>query len=202
HGNSFLQVVCSESSGAAELNDHGAFLSRHEMGEAGRDHDETARRVALQLGGVEPLPFAQVPGPFDDGDQFVVRVRMRPHTPARRYLHPIDPRPALAGVAEQLRPLPPVLVIRRREPPDPLRRYRDHRRLVLGRGRPRSPRENRHRRRGYKKQPFHLSLLSTWNPAMATAGAPPTCGSFLPFHCTYLAEPMMTPLRSTRGSVG
>ena len=55
---SFLQVIRAEFAGGAQLHDHGAIFGRHEMREASRDDDETARGVALQLRRIEPLAFA------------------------------------------------------------------------------------------------------------------------------------------------
>ena len=79
------------------------------MRDPSRDDNETARRIALQLSGIKPLPLPQIPGPFDNRYQFVVRVRVRENASAAGYLDPIYPRAAAAGIAEQPRPLPPIL---------------------------------------------------------------------------------------------
>jgi hypothetical protein len=42
---------------------------------------------------------------------------MREDTRTARYLHSIDPAAAFAGVADQMRSLSAVLVVRRRKPP-------------------------------------------------------------------------------------
>jgi len=79
---------------AVELNDHGTVLRRNKMRYAGRNDDETARGVAFQLCGVEFRSLAQIPGSFDDGDRFVLRVRMREDTFAGGDLDTIGPRTA------------------------------------------------------------------------------------------------------------
>src|SRR5215475_7621357 len=81
-----------------------------------RDDNETARRIAFHLSGIKPLALAQIPGPFDNRYHFVMRVRVRENPSAAGYLHPIYPRAAVAGIAEQLCTLPPILVVGRREP--------------------------------------------------------------------------------------
>src|SRR5215475_3634869 len=43
----FFQIVSLKFSNAAQLNDDGALLRRDKMGDAGRNDDETARRVTL-----------------------------------------------------------------------------------------------------------------------------------------------------------
>jgi hypothetical protein len=45
-----------------------------------------------------------------------MRVRVRENASAAGYLDPIYPRAAAAGIAEQPRPLPPILVVGRRKP--------------------------------------------------------------------------------------
>src|SRR5262245_12559516 len=86
------------------------------MRNAGRDNNEAARRIAFQLGRIKLLALAQIPGPFDNRYHFVMRVRVRENTSATGYLHPIYPRAAPTGITEQPRPLPPILVVGRREP--------------------------------------------------------------------------------------
>ena len=49
----------------------------------------------FQLCGVEFRSLAQIPGSFDDGDRFVLRVRMREGPFGGGYLLTIDPRAAL-----------------------------------------------------------------------------------------------------------
>jgi hypothetical protein len=49
----------------------------------------------FQLYGVDFRSLAQIPGSFDDGDRFVLRVRRREDTFAGGYLDTIDPRSAL-----------------------------------------------------------------------------------------------------------
>src|ERR1700761_5281950 len=51
---------------------------------------------------------------------------MREDTRPARYFHPIDPGTVLAGVAEQLRSLSAVVVVRRRKPPYFVRSYPDN----------------------------------------------------------------------------
>ena len=80
---------------AVELNDHGTFLRCNKMRYAGRNDDETARGVPFQICEVEFRSLAQIPGSFDDGDQFVLRVPMREDTLAGGYLDAIDPRTAV-----------------------------------------------------------------------------------------------------------
>src|SRR5438128_4330645 len=148
------------------------------MRDAGRNDNETARRVALEVSRVESFSRAQIPSPFDDRNQFVLRVRMCEDAHAARYLNPIDPRPALAGIAEQLRPLPPILVVRRREPPHLFRCEPDD--LFLGfvvPGHCRRYRRKNHRYgSAYKKSLFHVSLLSTENEQPLTFYAKiPSC---------------------------
>src|SRR5262245_1470624 len=87
------------------------------MRDPGRDDNETACRIALQLRQIKPLALAQIPGPFDNRNHFVMRVRVRENASAAGYPHAIYPRTTMAGIAEQLRPLPPILVVGRREPP-------------------------------------------------------------------------------------
>lgn len=86
------------------------------MREAGRDDNETACRISLQLIRIEPLALSEIPGPVDNRKDFVVQVRVCENASALGYLYPIHPRAALSRFAQQLRPLPPVFVIRRREP--------------------------------------------------------------------------------------
>jgi hypothetical protein len=160
----FLYVIRPEFAGAGQLNYHGAVLRRHEMWDAGRNNDESARRVALQLSIVESLALAQIPSPFDDRDQFVVWVRIRRDMTTARYLDPIDPRPASAGIAQQVRTLSPVFVVGRGEPPNLIRSNRDDLFLVLAGPRPCQDYANNHcGSTSYKKQPFHLALFSTRN---------------------------------------
>ena len=45
--NLFLYNVSAKFFSAAELNDDGAILRRHEVRSAGRNHDEAARRIGL-----------------------------------------------------------------------------------------------------------------------------------------------------------
>jgi hypothetical protein len=87
------------------------------MGDAVRDDYEAARRVALQLGRVEPLFLAQVPDPFDNRNQLVLRVGVREHAPAAGNFNSVYPHAALAGITEQLRALPAIVVVGGREPP-------------------------------------------------------------------------------------
>src|SRR5713101_3689468 len=124
---SLLYVVGIPLAGAVQLDDDGTFLRRHEVGDAGRDHDEAAGRVGLQFRRVEALSHADVPGPADDRGQLVAWVRMRTDTHAGRYLHSIDPHAFPTRVTEQLRSLSPIRVVGRREPPHLFRRYRDDR---------------------------------------------------------------------------
>src|SRR6266542_5639279 len=58
------------------LNNYGPVLRRNKMRHARRDDDETASRVRFQLCRVESRSHAQIPGSFDDGDWFVLRMRM------------------------------------------------------------------------------------------------------------------------------
>src|SRR6185295_4329745 len=81
-----LQIVSVEFAEAAQLNYYGAVLRRHEVWDAGGDDNKTAHAVALQLSRVEPFTLAQVPGSFDNSNQFVVRVCMRQDAPATGYL--------------------------------------------------------------------------------------------------------------------
>jgi len=119
---SFLKVVGTEFARGTQLNDHWTLLCCREMRDAGRDHDKAARRVALQLSGVEHLPLTQIPSPLDDRHKLVVRVRVRRDAHARGYLGPVHPRAASTGIPVHLGPLSPILVVRRREPPH-LRRH-------------------------------------------------------------------------------
>src|SRR2546427_3105854 len=156
---SLLYVVGIPLAGAVQLDDDGAFLCRHKVGDASRDHDEAACRVGLQLGRVKSLSHAEIPGPADDCGQFVTRVRMGGDALAARNLDPIDPHALPTRVTEQLRPLSPVRVVRRREPPRLFRRYRDDRLpVVFGLGRCPRARGKAHRQSGEeKKHRFHLS---------------------------------------------
>ena len=91
----FLNIIRLKFAIAVELNDHGTVLRGNKMRYTGRNEDETARGVPFQLGGVEFRSLAQIPGSFDDGDRFVLRVRMREDTFAGGNLDTIDPRSAL-----------------------------------------------------------------------------------------------------------
>ena len=91
----FLNIIRLKFAIAVELNDHGTVHGRNKMRYAGGNGDETARRVPFQPCGVEFCSLAQIPGSFDDGDQFVLRVRMREDTFAGGYLDTIDPCTAL-----------------------------------------------------------------------------------------------------------
>src|SRR5215470_18176316 len=51
---------------------------------------------------------------------------MCPNARTGRYFHSIDPGTALAGIAEQLRSLPAVVVVGWREPPYFIRSYSDN----------------------------------------------------------------------------
>jgi len=82
-----------------------------------------------------------------------MRVRVRENAPTARYLDPIDPRAAAAGIAEQPRPLPPILVIGRRKPLHLFRGQSDDlfpSFVVPGHCQRHCP------GRGYKKRLFHL----------------------------------------------
>ena len=74
-----------------ELNNHGTVLRRNKMRYAGRDDDETAGGIAFQICGVEFRSLAQIPSSLNDGDQFVLRMRMREDTFAGGHLDTIDP---------------------------------------------------------------------------------------------------------------
>src|SRR3954467_10846271 len=87
----FLNIVRLKFAIAAELNDHHIVHGRNKMRYAGRNENETARRVRFQFCGVEFCSLAQIPGSCDDGNRFVLRVRMREDTFAGGYLGPIDP---------------------------------------------------------------------------------------------------------------
>src|SRR5947207_11541279 len=91
----FLNIVRLKFAIAAELNDHGTVLRRNKMRYSGRNEDETTRGVRFQLCRVEFRSLAQIPGSFDDGDRFVLRVRMREHTFAGGNPGTINPRTAL-----------------------------------------------------------------------------------------------------------
>jgi len=118
-----------------------------------RDDNETACRIALQLRRIKPLALPQIPGPFDNRNHLIMRVRVRENASAAGYFHPIYPRAAMAGIAEQLRPLPPILVVGRRKPLHLFRRQSDNLFVgltVLGHC-------QRHcGGRGHKKRLFHL----------------------------------------------
>src|SRR6516165_3681077 len=87
------------------------------MREASRNQNKTARGVALQLCRVVHISYADIPSTIDYRNQLVLRVSVGSNMLAGRNLDPIDPRPALVGIAIQLRPLPTIGVIGRREPP-------------------------------------------------------------------------------------
>ena len=91
----FLNIIRVKFTIAVELNNHGSFLRRNEVRYAGRDDDETACGVPFQITDVEFRSLAQIPGSFDDSDQFVLRVDMRTDTFAGWHLDAIDPRTAL-----------------------------------------------------------------------------------------------------------
>src|SRR6185503_4092087 len=84
---------------------------------AGRNNNETACWVALKLSWVEPLPFTYIPSTFDDSNEFVLRMRVGQDAHVGGYLDAFDPWTASTGIAEQLCPLPPILIVRRCEPP-------------------------------------------------------------------------------------
>src|SRR5947207_16017507 len=91
----FLNIVRLKFAIAAELNDHGTVLRLNKMRYAGWNDDETARRIRVQLCGIEFRSLAQIPGPFDHRNRFVLRVRMREDTFAGRNSGTINPRTAL-----------------------------------------------------------------------------------------------------------
>src|SRR5947208_14091809 len=91
----FLNIVRLKFAIAAELNDHGTVLRRNKMRYAGRNEDETARGVRFQLSGVEFCSLAQIPGPFDHRNQFVLRVGMRVETVAGGNPGAVNARTAL-----------------------------------------------------------------------------------------------------------
>jgi hypothetical protein len=88
----FLNIIRVKFAIAVELNDHGTFLRRNKMRYADRDDDETACGVPFQICQVEFRSLTQIPGSFDDGDQFVLRVRVREDTFAGRHLDTITIR--------------------------------------------------------------------------------------------------------------
>src|SRR5437763_14929320 len=114
------------------------------MRDAGRDNNETACWVALQLSWVEALSLAQIPCTFDDGNKLVLRMGVRKDAHGGGDLDPVDPCSALIRVAEQLRPLPSVLIVRWREPPHLFGGYTDDLLFAL-----RSPGCQRHRPKNY-----------------------------------------------------
>jgi hypothetical protein len=77
------------------------------MRKAGRDDNETACRISIQLIRIEPLALSEIPGPFDNRKDFVVQVRVCENASALGYVYLIHPRADLIRFAEQLRLLPP-----------------------------------------------------------------------------------------------
>jgi len=91
-----LNIIRLKFAVAVELNNHRTFLRRNKMRYARRDDNETACRIRFQICGAELRSLAQIPRPFNDRHQFVLRVRMREDTFAGRHLDTINPRAALA----------------------------------------------------------------------------------------------------------
>src|SRR5262245_49667581 len=96
------------------------------MRNACRDDNETTCRIALQFGGVKPLALAHIPSAFDHCHHFIMRMRVSEDAPTAGYLHPIYPSAASARIAEQVRPLPPIVVVGRREPMHSFRSQSDN----------------------------------------------------------------------------
>src|SRR5512141_1921438 len=86
------------------------------MRHASWDEDEAASGVPFQVCGIEFRSLAQIPSPFYDGDQFVLRVSVREDAFAGGDLDTIDPGTTLTRISEQLRSLATIGVIRRSEP--------------------------------------------------------------------------------------
>ena len=117
-----LQVLSLKFTGTAHLNDDGTFLSTDEVRDTSVNDDETTAGIGGQLRNVKPRSLAQIPGTLDDRNQFVLCVGVCQDTRATRYFHAIDPRATLAGVAQQVRSLPAIVVESGRKPPDFVRR--------------------------------------------------------------------------------
>src|SRR5882672_5610666 len=100
------------------------------MSEASRNQNKTTRGVALQPCRIVLISYADIPSTVDYCNQLVLRMSVGSDMLPGRYLDAVDPRPALAGIAIELRPLPAIRVIRRREPPH-LRRHDSDNILVI-----------------------------------------------------------------------
>src|SRR3954469_12401941 len=123
---------------------------------------------------------------------------MRENTGTARYFHSIDPSTALAGVAEQLRSLSAVVVVRRRKPPYFLRTYPDNLPLApLGRACcPYNCSNYCDHDGGCRKDSLHFALLfqtclgRNWFIAhivlqRPSSGEAPTCSCFeIEHHCS------------------
>src|SRR5262249_10326194 len=71
------QVLGAKDAATADLNDHGILLRSEKVRHVRRNHDEAASRIRRQLRLVERVSNSQVPRTVDDGDDFVMWMRMR-----------------------------------------------------------------------------------------------------------------------------
>jgi hypothetical protein len=116
-----FQIVRPKHAPAAGLNDDRTLSRSEKMRHIRRNEYEAASGIRLELRLVEPLSNPQVPRTFDNGDDFIVRMRMCEDSRTARDSHPVDPISPFARIAAKVRSLSAVGVVGGSEPSNVLR---------------------------------------------------------------------------------
>jgi hypothetical protein len=111
-----FQIVRPKYAPTAGLNDDRTLSRREKMWHIRRYEYEAASGIRLQLRLVESLSDPQVPRTFDNGDDFIIRMRMCEDSGTARDFHPVDPVSSFARIAEKVRSLSAVGVVGGSEP--------------------------------------------------------------------------------------